>query len=82
MRAEHEEIDRHLSELRSAEDEATARRSLLHALSLAREHFAKEEQVLFPLAENLLGDEELARLGAEWATRRGVAVRSPAPTHL
>lgn len=79
MRSEHEEIDACLAALREASDEATARRSLLRMVLVAREHFAKEEQVLFPIAEDLLGDAELARLGGEWAARRGVAcgVRSP-----
>jgi iron-sulfur cluster repair protein YtfE (RIC family) len=79
MRAEHEEIDAQLAALREASDEAAARRALLRMVLVAREHFAKEEQVLFPIAEELLGAAELERLGAEWAARRGVAcgVRSP-----
>jgi regulator of cell morphogenesis and NO signaling len=77
MRAEHDEIDRALHELRTSADEATARRLLLHAAATARDHFAKEEQVLFPLAEQLLGAGELERLGAIWAERRGVAIVRP-----
>jgi len=73
MRAEHEEIDAALAALREARDEATARRALLQIVGLAREHFGKEEQVLFPLAEELLASDELERLGGEWAARRGVA---------
>jgi len=73
MRADHEAIDRYLAGLREAEDESSARRDLMHALELARDHFAKEEQVLFPLAENLLGSAELERLADAWAARRGVA---------
>jgi len=79
MRAEHEEIDRSLAALRSGADEAAARRHLLHAVVTAREHFAKEEQILFPLAEQLLGAAELERLGAIWAERRGVAVERSSP---
>jgi len=79
MRAEHEEIDRFLASLRAADDEAGARRSLLNAVSTARDHFAKEEQILFPLAEQLLDAEELARLGAIWAERRGVAIDRSSP---
>jgi iron-sulfur cluster repair protein YtfE (RIC family) len=74
MRAEHVEIDRFLAGLREAQDESTARRNLVHAVALARDHFAKEEAVLFPLAEQLLGAPALARLGDLWAGRRGVAV--------
>jgi iron-sulfur cluster repair protein YtfE (RIC family) len=79
MRAEHEEIDRALAALRTSDDEESARRHLLHAVVTARDHFAKEEQVLFPLAEQFLGVEELSRLGAIWAERRGVAVESASP---
>jgi iron-sulfur cluster repair protein YtfE (RIC family) len=78
MRAEHDEIDGYLAALREAEDEATARHLLVTAVSTAREHFAKEEQILFPLAEELLGAEILLGLGREWSLRRGVAVSSNA----
>ncbi len=78
MRAEHEAIDGFLASLRDAEDEASARRDLVHAISTARDHFAKEEVVLFPLAESLLDAAELVRLGDVWATRRGVACRGVA----
>lgn len=45
-----------------------------HFADLVSEHFAVEERVLFPLASNLVGEEELARLGREWSRRRGVEV--------
>jgi len=82
MRAEHEEIDANLAALRAASDEGAARRALLRVVLVAREHFAKEEQVLFPMAEELLGGEALARLGAEWAARRGVACGTRSPCHV
>lgn len=81
MRAEHEAIDADLAALREATDEGPARQAMLRVVQLAREHFAKEEQVLFPLAEELLGVAELERLGAEWAARRGVACGSRSPCH-
>jgi iron-sulfur cluster repair protein YtfE (RIC family) len=76
MRAEHDEIDATLEALRATADEAAARRAVLQVVALARDHFAKEEQVLFPIAEEILPHEELERLGAEWARRRGVALAS------
>jgi regulator of cell morphogenesis and NO signaling len=79
MRAEHEEIDATLAALRVAGDEAAARRAVLQVVALARDHFVKEEQVLFPIAEELLPREELERLGAEWAVRRGVALAARLP---
>lgn len=81
MRAEHDEIDAQLAALRAASDEGAARQALLRAVLVAREHFAKEEQVLFPLAEELVGAAELERLGAEWAARRGVACGTRSPCH-
>lgn len=74
MRLEHEEIDAELTRLRDAETEAEGRRALATAIALARDHFRKEEQVLFPLAEELVGREELERLCQSWAERRGVSV--------
>ena len=49
----------------------TADRSVFGA---ARSHFQKEEQVLFPMARRLLGDEELTRLGSAWAEARRVTI--------
>lgn len=79
MRSEHEAIDANLAALREAADEAPARNAMLNVVHLARDHFAKEEQVLFPLAGELLGPAELERLGAEWAARRGVACGTRSP---
>lgn len=74
MRLEHGEIDDGLGRLEQEDDPATARALLEQLLSLAREHFAKEEHVLFPMAEKLLGSGQLIELGAHWAQRRGVRV--------
>ena len=74
MRSEHEEIERTMSLLAEVEDLEQARDQLLHAVQVAREHFAKEERVLFPMAEQVLRPEELHQLGARWAEARGVAL--------
>ena len=55
-------------------DLAEAQQRLLHVVEIARQHFAKEEQILFNLAPESLGDEMLGDLGAEWAKRRGVMI--------
>jgi hypothetical protein len=47
---------------------------LREAIEQARAHFAKEEQVAFPLAEHVLEDTRLHELGALWAERRAVSV--------
>jgi hemerythrin-like domain-containing protein len=74
MYAEHEELERLLGQIEEAQDVAQATALVAEALSAARSHFRKEEQVLFPMAQNLLGDEALTRLGKAWAEARGVAI--------
>jgi len=69
MRQEHEEIEGGLAQLPQATDAETARRLLRHVAGVARDHFAKEEQVLFHMAEQVLSAEDLERLGREWAGR-------------
>ena len=70
MRAEHAEVEGTLERLTRAEDVEQARTLSTHLASVAREHFAKEEQVLFPMAEQLLGPEELRSLGDQWLAKR------------
>ena len=60
MDAEHEEIRHLLAEVAQGDDDVDAMVSRF--IDLAREHFAKEDQVLFPLAEQLLGEERLTEL--------------------
>ncbi|MDR7434508.1 MAG: hemerythrin domain-containing protein [Armatimonadota bacterium] len=74
MRAEHNEIEGTLSRIPNVDDLVEARGLLVHALQVARQHFAKEEQVLFPMAGQILGEETLTQLGAQWAERRSVSV--------
>lgn len=72
MRSEHEEIEGGLNRLPEIGDLEEARRLARHVVETAREHFAKEERVLFRMAEHILGPETLAALGARWAEARGV----------
>jgi regulator of cell morphogenesis and NO signaling len=74
MRAEHEEIKRLLEQIEDAADVEQAIHLVKEALSAARSHFQKEEQVLFPMAQRLLGDEALTRLGRAWAESRRVTI--------
>lgn len=78
MRQEHDLIEGGLARLPEETDLAAARRLLLQVVGVARSHFAKEEQVLFPLSAQLLGTEVLEARGSEWATRRQV-IRATAP---
>ncbi len=74
MRAEHEEMKRMLWHIEDTVDGEEAIVLVKEALSAARRHFQKEEQVLFPMAQRLLGDEELTRLGSAWAEDRRVTI--------
>jgi hemerythrin-like domain-containing protein len=69
MRAEHLAIEALLADLRCAPGPEAARQATADLVHLAREHFAKEEQVLFPMAEQLLGASLLTELGARHAAR-------------
>ena len=70
MRAEHAEVEGTLERLTRVEDVQEAETLADHLATVAREHFAKEEQVLFPMAEELLGEEALRSLGEQWAAQR------------
>ncbi|TFG42670.1 MAG: hemerythrin domain-containing protein [Gemmatimonadales bacterium] len=72
MESEHTEIAGLLTRAQGTSDAAMAREALLDAVSLARDHFAKEEQVAFPMAESIVGEAGLAALGARWSARREV----------
>jgi hemerythrin-like domain-containing protein len=74
MRAEHDEIEGALDRLPKIQDLAEAQSLVLHVIQVAREHFAKEEQALYPIAEQVLDTDTLTRLGRQWAERRGVAI--------
>jgi len=74
MEAEHTEIAGLLTRAQGCPDVAAARDDLLEAVALARDHFAKEEQVAFPMAESIIGAAGLTALGARWSARREVFV--------
>jgi hemerythrin-like domain-containing protein len=67
---EHDEIDARLMEVQKARKVKQARELLLRAVLRAREHFDKEERIVFPLAERVMKARTLAGLGDEWLKRR------------
>ncbi|MEO8503421.1 MAG: hemerythrin domain-containing protein [Acidobacteriota bacterium] len=73
MREEHEQIDQAFASLEQAPDAEQGRRALRRVTQLSRVHFAKEEAVLFHLAEHLLPVADLERLGKAWALRCNTA---------
>lgn len=74
MRAEHEGIEQALVKIEDAHTIEEAAELVQPALAVARGHFQKEEWVLFHMAEQLLDEETLTRLGQSWADARGVSL--------
>jgi iron-sulfur cluster repair protein YtfE (RIC family) len=70
MKLEHEELESGLSRIAEEPDDAKAREVLERVLVVGRQHFAKEDEVLFPMAEQILDDGALGELGASFAERR------------
>jgi hemerythrin-like domain-containing protein len=77
MEEEHTEIAARLTRAQGTQDTAVARGELLEAVSLARDHFAREERFAFPLAESVLGAAALTELGTRWSERRDVFLGGP-----
>lgn len=74
MRMEHEEIESRLEGLQEVQDLAEAQNLLLHAIQIARAHFAREEQILYPVAAQMLHADTLELVGTKWAERRKVNI--------
>ena len=71
MRMEHDQIVNLLKQIPSAPDLAQGRALAAQMIQVSRSHFQKEEQVLFRLARQVLSEDELSALGAQWSKRRG-----------
>lgn len=67
---EHEEIDESLKLALKARQTRSARTLLLQAVTASRNHFDKEERILFPIAEKILKSKTLTTLGESWKERR------------
>jgi hemerythrin-like domain-containing protein len=74
MAEDHAQITDRLARAQGTNDVESARMELLEAVATARDHFAKEERLAFPLAESMLDTKALEALGAAWAGRRDVFV--------
>lgn len=72
LAAEHARIAEALEQAQLAPDTAIARDQLLEAIALARDHFAREERMIFPVAGELLDDAAREALGVRWAEYRAV----------
>jgi hemerythrin-like domain-containing protein len=67
---EHKLIDAELAKIQKAPDVAAAKKLLLSAVAHARDHFDKEERIVFPMAEQVLKIKTLSELGEAWLRRR------------
>ncbi len=74
MRAEHRGIHDLLESAKGETDAAALKSTIGELLDLAHEHFQKEEVVLFPMAEQCLGEATLTELGDLWAASRKVTL--------
>lgn len=79
MEDEHVEIAALLARAQVTSSLEGARSALLEAVALARNHFAKEERVAFPMADSLLDADVLMALGSAWADRRVVFLNPATP---
>lgn len=70
---EHRQIEATLARVHRAKTLKEARRILLGAIATSREHFDKEERIVFPLAERVLKARTLSELGQAWLRRREMA---------
>lgn len=74
MRREHEVIDHALTGLQQMDDADQVLKIIKSTLELTRQHFFREERVLFPMACQMLSEEIQQELGAAWGKRRVVAL--------
>jgi len=70
MRMEHNQITDLLGRIQSAAELEQGRALATQVIEVCRAHFQKEEQVLFRMARQFLGEDELSALGAKWAQQR------------
>ena len=71
---EHKEIDDNLLLVQQTKRVNKARERLLAAVASSRQHFDKEERIVFPLADRILKSETLHELGESWMNQRNEPV--------
>ena len=67
---EHELIEQTIEKVQATRDLKTAKKLLLGAVAASRNHFDKEERIVFPMAERILKAKTLTELGAQWLKQR------------
>jgi len=74
LQDDHNSMDQELRKLFSIADVASLKAAIKAILETARGHFAKEEQVLFPVARRTFDVERRKHLGEHWAKFRGITL--------
>jgi hemerythrin-like domain-containing protein len=74
MRTEHDEIEHALRQIEAAQDLDDGVDCTARAVGILRDHFQKEEEVLFSIARQTLDEETQIRLGKAWAEARRVTI--------
>lgn len=74
MMGEHGEISELLDRTRRVEG-SDLRAALQEIIALARDHFRREEEAAFPMAEELFDPSRLREMGTAWGARRDVRLR-------
>jgi hemerythrin-like domain-containing protein len=72
---EHDAICKALDLIRTSRSRKDAQRRLINVVHLTRKEFDLEDRVIFRMAEELLREETLVKLGKAWAKQRNVPVR-------
>jgi len=73
LHQDHLEIDEHFKQVHRAKDLGEAQRMLKKALKATREHFRREEDIVFPFLERVLRPETLETLGTVWMNNYTIA---------
>jgi len=72
---EHDAICKGLEGVQTARTKKEAQRRLLNVVHLTRKEFDLEDRILFRMAEELLREDTLVKLGKSWARKRIVPAR-------
>lgn len=72
---EHDAICKGLEQVQAARTKQEAQRRLLNVVHLTRKEFDLEDRIIFRMAEELLREDTLEKLGKSWARKRIVPAR-------
>ena len=75
LQDEHRAIQAGLERIQDAQDIREAVEAMVQTLAIVRNHFRKEEEVLYDVARRVLDDETRSQLADIWAAARSVKNR-------